>query len=361
MAPAWTDRPAATLCSGRARWGTWATWTTWVLPVLLALLLVPGPAAAQQPSPHAIEIPRWFSNSLLDFKDEVPEATRAGKQLMLYFGQDGCPYCKALMVHTFKPGPVQDKLRRHFSAVALNIWGDAETTWVDGRAFSEKTLARELKVQFTPTLLFLGDDGAVRLRLNGYLPPERFEPVLDYLITGRDRSESLADYLAARSQDPVLPARPAAAYLMRDPSQLTRKPGGKPLAVLFESPTCKACAEMHAEAFARPGLRRLLQGFDVARLQPGQPAQLRTPDGRALSAREWSRELGIQLHPTVVFFDDHGREAFRFDGYLRPFHIESAFDYVASGAYRQEPRFQRYVQARSERLQAAGQPADLWR
>lgn len=318
-----------------------------------------------QPSPHAIEIPRWFSNSLLDFKDEVPEAARAGKRLMIYFGQDGCPYCKALMKGTFGPGPAQDKLRRHFTAVAVNIWGDAEATWVDGRAFTEKTLARELQVQFTPTLLFLGEDGRVLVRLNGYLPPDRFEPVLDYLIARRDREESLADYLAglqaARSTGTPLPPRPAPAYVLRDPASLARRPGGKPLAVLFESPSCKACAEMHEEAFARPGLRRLLARFDVARLLPGRPAQLVAPDGRPVTARAWSRDLGITLHPTTVFFDDRGREVFRFDGYLRPFHIESAFEYVAGGAYRSEPQFQRFVQQRAERLRAAGQPDDLWR
>jgi thioredoxin-related protein len=63
----------------------------------------------------------------------------------------------------------------------------------------------------------------------------------------------------------------------------------------------------------------------------------------------------------VVFFDTRGREVFRFDGEMRPFHVESAFDYVASGAYRDEPQFQRFVQARAERLRAAGQNVDLWR
>jgi thioredoxin-related protein len=63
----------------------------------------------------------------------------------------------------------------------------------------------------------------------------------------------------------------------------------------------------------------------------------------------------------VVFFDTQGREVFRFDGYLRPFHVESAFDYVASGAYRGEPQFQRFVQKRAEALSAAGKPVDLWK
>lgn len=338
-----------------------------LLAVALSALL-PAAALAQaatpaQPSPHAIPLPKWFSNSLLDFKDEIPEAAREGKRVMIYFGQDGCPYCLALMRTSFGPGPLADKIRQHFTVIPINLWGDADVTWTDGRRFTEKTFARELKVQFTPTLLFFGLDGRIALRLNGYQPPDKLEPVIDYLVQRRDRDESLADYLAARAASAGAPAVPprSAAYLMRDPARLARSPGGKPLAVLFEAPGCTACAELHDEAFARPGLRALLPRFDVARLLPGAPMQLTTPGGRRLDQRTWKRDLGIALHPTVVFFDVAGVEVFRFDGYLRPFHVESAFEYVASGAYRSEPQFQRYVQARADRLRAAGQPPDLWR
>lgn len=333
-----------------------------LLMVLMVLACAATAATPQQPPSRAIPIPGWFTNSLLDFDEEIPEAARDGRRVMIYFGQDGCPYCKALMTTTFAPGPVADKMRRHFSAIAVNIWGDAEVTWIDGRRFTEKTLARELKVQFTPTLLFFDTDGRLALRLNGYQPPEKLDPVLDYLIQRRDRDESLADYLSARAPASAsTPPRADAPYLMRDPSQLARKPGGRPLAVLFEAPGCKACDELHDEAFRRPAMQALLREFDVARLLPGRPAQLLTPDGRHTTSREWSRDLAIALHPTVVFFDDRGIEVFRFDGYLRPFHIESAFAYVQSGAYRQQPQFQRYVQERAERLGAAGKPVDLWR
>ena len=61
-------------------------------------------------------------------------------------------------------------------AIALNLFGDREVTWVDGRRMSEKSFARLLKVQFTPSLLFIDGDGRVVTRLNGYHPPHRFEP-----------------------------------------------------------------------------------------------------------------------------------------------------------------------------------------
>ncbi|MBI5721158.1 MAG: thioredoxin fold domain-containing protein [Burkholderiales bacterium] len=329
------------------------------------LMAAPAAAHAQVASPHAIDIPRWFSDSFLDFKDEVAEAARAGRRVMVYFGQDGCPYCKALMVANFGRGPVAEKItaktRAHFVAIALNIWGDREVLWLDGTRASEKELARRLGVQFTPTLLFLDGDGRIVLRLNGYQPPERFGPIVDWVSERRDRRESLAEYLAARDASaPITPA-PTGAYLMRDPSALARRPGGKPLAVLFESARCAACAEMHREAFQRATMQPLLARVDVARLLPGRPARLVTPAGQPAEARAFARDLQITLHPTVVFFDERGREVFRFDGALRPFHIESAFDYVASGAYGREPQFQRFVQQRAEALRRAGQPVDLWR
>ena len=329
----------------------------------LAPLLMATPAAAQpQPSPHAIDIPRWFSNSLLDFKDEIPEAAREGKRVMVYFGQDGCPYCKALMKASFGPGPITDKTRRHFVAIAINLWGDAPVTWVDGTQTTEKALARQLAVQFTPTLLFFETDGRLVLRINGYLPPERLTHVLDYVIQRRDAEQSLAEYLDAQLREPPLPAQAEARpYLLRNPSQLARAGAAKPLAVLFESASCRACAQLHDEAFARPPVRAQMQRFDVVRLLPGEPATLTTPDGRRTNSRAWARELKLQMYPTAVFFDAQGREVFRFEGELGPFHVESAFDYVASGAHAREPQFQRFVQARAERLREQGVAVDLWR
>src|SRR6266581_1879912 len=100
---------------------------------------------------------------------------------MVYFGQDGSPYCKELMQTNFSQKAIADKTRAHFVAIALNIWGDREVTWTDGRKFSEKQLEAFLKVQFTPTLLFFDEKGEVAVRLNGYYQPHRFEAVLDYV------------------------------------------------------------------------------------------------------------------------------------------------------------------------------------
>jgi thioredoxin-related protein len=75
----------------------------------------------------------------------------------------------------------------------------------------------------------------------------------------------------------------------------------------------------------------------------------------------WARELGVAYTPTIVFFETTGAEVFRMDAYLRPFHLASSLDYVASGGYRVEPSFQRFIQARAERSRARGERVDLWK
>lgn len=143
------------------------------MKLLFAMLLaVALPAQAQ-------DVPDWFAESFLDLREDVAEAAKDGKRLMVYFWQDGCPYCKQLVSVTFRDPTIVAKIRKDFVPIAINIWGDREVTWTDGKTMSEKQFAAMLKVQATPTLIFFDEKGGIALRLNGYLPPAQFEPRLD--------------------------------------------------------------------------------------------------------------------------------------------------------------------------------------
>ena len=63
--------------------------------LLAAVLFLAAPVIAQEP-------PAWFSESLLELREDVADAAAQGKRVMLYFGQDGCPYCKRLMEVNFR-------------------------------------------------------------------------------------------------------------------------------------------------------------------------------------------------------------------------------------------------------------------
>jgi thioredoxin-related protein len=349
------------MCSdaGAARPGERARATMKLWRVAWLLAFVASGALAQEPSPYAIDIPRWFATTFLDFREDVDDAAREGKRLFAYFGQDGCPYCTKLMTVNFSQQAIVDKTRRHFVATALNIWGDREVRWLDGRPMREKELARVLGVQFTPTILIFDESGNVVVRLDGYYPPHQFEAVLDYAAGRHERDATLADWLRTHAREPASPRLHDEAFFVRAPYDL-RRAGGKPLAVVFETVDCAACDELHREAFRRDAVMAEVRRFDVARFALGAPTPLTKPDGRASTAREWARELGVAWTPTVVFFDPAGAEVFRISAYLRPFHFRTAFAYVADGAYRSEPSFQRYLQARAEASRARGERVELW-
>jgi thioredoxin-related protein len=337
--------------------------------VVALFIAVPPPAGAASaaieglnPNPHAIDIPAWFRETFLDLREDVREAAAEGKRLMVYFGQDGCPYCTELMRVNFSQKDIVDKTRRHFNAIAINIWGDREVVWTDGKHLSEKTFAAFLKVQFTPTLLFFDEQGAVVLRLNGYYPPHKFQTALDYVSGKQENKIPFAVYLERHVGEPGSGKLHEQPFFLKPPLDLdrTRKRGTRPLAVLFEQRQCAACDELHLQGFRDAAARKLIGGFDVARLELFGTERLVTPRGKSLTAEEWGRELKVAYTPTLVFFDALGKEVFRIEAYLKPFHVASSLEYVASGAYRTEPSFQRYIRGRAEKIRAAGGRVDLW-
>jgi thioredoxin-related protein len=333
-----------------------------LLAWLTALLtLLPAAARSAEPGAHAIDIPPWFAETFLDFREDVRDAAAAGKRVMLYFGQDGCPYCKELLQTNFSQPEIVEQTRRTVLPIALNIWGDRETVWIDGARRSEKDLARHLGVQFTPTLLFLDEAGRVVARINGYYPPHRFAAALRYVAEKGERREPFDRFMRGVVHEGASPKLHDQPFFLKPPYDLRRKPGAKPLAVLFETRRCAPCDELHRDGFSRKDLRERLAGFDLVRLSLSDRAQLVAPDGSRLSGEQWARALRIAYTPSIVFFGAAGREVFRIEAYLRPFHLHSALEYVASGGYASEPSFQRYIQARAQRLREQGKPVEIWK
>lgn len=332
--------------------------------VLVISLLMPtlvSPAEIFNPSPHAIDIPGWFKTSFLDLREDIAEAAKERRRLTVYFGQDGCPYCRELMRVNFSQKDIADKTRKHFDAVALNIWGNREVVGVDGKIYNEKSFAALMSVQFTPTLLFFDEQGKVVLRLNGYYPPHKFAVALDYVAGRHESRTAFPAYLAQNVREQASGRLHEESFFMRPPYDLARsRKKGKPLAVFFEQKDCAACDELHGTALRRKSLQSLLRKFDVARLELFGGERVITPDARQLTEERWTRELNVAYTPSIVFFDRLGKEVFRVEGYLRPFHLESSFAYVASGAYRIEPSFQRYLQGRAERVRRATGKVELW-
>lgn len=335
-----------------------------LLPVLLALAMVPATAVEEGlgeglVNPGYVEKPDWFKDSFLDLQEDVAEAAAEGRRLMLYFHQDGCPYC-ATLIEDLHSRSLAEKAQSHFDVVEINMWGDREVVDLEGVATTEKQFSESMKVLFTPTILFLNESGEGVIRMNGYYPPHQFTAVLDYV--GRHLEEKITFQEHYAKLNPVQPS----AALHHEPGW-GRAPidlralseSDRPKLLLFEQKRCGSCDELHQDILRRPEIRSDLERFDVVLLDIWGDQVVTLPDGEQLRERDWAKRLKIQFSPTLLFLDQEGYEVFRTEAYLKAFHTHSAMQYVLTGSYREQPNFQRFVQSRADALHEQGIEVDL--
>ena len=163
------------------------------LTVAALTLAAPSPAGAAEdlPTPKAgvpYTLPEWFKPSFLDFRQDVAEARKQGKQVMVFFHLDNCPYCARMLKDNFTSGESHDFIRKHFEVIAVNVRGSLDTRWVNGETYTERGLTAHLGVRGTPTLVFLDPEGKNVLQLAGYRDPRALRAALDYVQSQRYRS-----------------------------------------------------------------------------------------------------------------------------------------------------------------------------
>ncbi len=347
----------------------------YILHITLALLAgsvhaatpagTPAQLEAGLVNPGAIDKPAWFKESFLDLRDDIKDATAANKRTVLYFYQDGCPYCTKLIQENFSKEDITAKTQKNFDVIAINMWGDRTVTDMEGKETTEKAFAAELKVQYTPTMLFLDEAGKVVLRVNGYYAPDKFELALDFVAGKHDKEGSFKDYYSKLKADGKVAATTDKTYTLPaalpTPLRLqdARKDSKRPLMVVFAQSECDACDELYNDIFKRKELAYSLSNLDLAQANPDDTAKIQTPDGKEMTVADWAKTLEIKYSPSLLFFDADGKEVFRTEAYFKAFHLHGAMDYVTSGAYGWMPEFQRYLQHRREALAAHGFPADL--
>ena len=310
-------------------------------------------------NPGYAEKPAWFKVSFLDIYEDIADAASHNKRLMLYFYQDGCPYCKKLLEDNFAQRSIAEKTQEYFDVVAINIWGNNEVI-VGDDDLTEAKFSEALKVQYTPTLLFFDEDNKVVYRANGYYPPEKFVTVLDYVGQHMEKKTTYQDYLASVNPQPASGKLHTEVINIKTPGNLKQALSTeKPLLVMFEQKQCAACDELHNDMLKRPEGKKQLARFNVALFDMWSDEKIISPDGRQVKIRDWVKQLDVKYAPSLIFFNEKGEEVFRTDAYLKAFHTHSVMDYVASGAYKKQPNFQRYIDARADELRAQGIEVDL--
>lgn len=168
------------------------------LPALLTLLTM---ALLASTTARAADADRFFDQSLGDFRGELKSAQQAGKRgLLLMFEQEGCPYCRKMREQVLSQPEVQAYFRQNFLIFSVDMLGDVEIQDTNGRSKPEKTYARELHINGTPTFVFIGADGSVLTRYVGATRDvAEFMQLGRYVVDGFYKTQSFAEYRKSRT------------------------------------------------------------------------------------------------------------------------------------------------------------------
>ncbi len=152
----------------------------------------------------------WFLNSFLDLKEDLAEASAAGKRFAIIWEQRGCPYCRETHLVNFAKPEINRFIRENFVMLQLNLWGSREVTDFDGETMEERALARKWGVMYTPTIMFMeesvdkvagrsGKDAEV-VRMPGYFKPFHFISMFEYVKDRAYTSTHFQKYIQDKAE-----------------------------------------------------------------------------------------------------------------------------------------------------------------
>jgi thioredoxin-related protein len=229
------------------------------------------------------------------------------------------------------------------------VKGDREIQFSKDQSYTEKEFSKQLKVQYTPTILFLDAKNNAVARLNGYRSSGQFSNILHYVNDKAYKDMSLADYLEKNSKKGI--------YTLKD-NDLFKKITDlstvkTPLAVIFEDSSCDECEHLHSKLLTRDDVEAELKPFTIIRLDANSNDSITSPNGEKTTPKELAKSLNMVYRPGIVLFDD-AKEITRLDGMLFSFHFKELFRYVGGGYYKKYATYNEYLSERQAELLKQG-------
>jgi thioredoxin-related protein len=140
---------------------------------------------------YAGEEEQWLS-----FDAGLQQANKTEKIVLVDFYTDWCRWCKEMDKKTFQNPQVSHKLENDFITVRLNAEDKESVAHYKGEKYSNVELTRLFGVRGFPTLAFLRPSGDLITLIPGFVPPDTFIPILDYIENEcYDKGVSFEEYL----------------------------------------------------------------------------------------------------------------------------------------------------------------------
>lgn len=217
-----------------------------------------------------------------------------------------------------------------------------------------KHFAKKEGVGFAQTLLFYDENGKRVLRQIGYLAPQRFLHLMDYVADDHYQSQSLRDFLATKLPKEqvinIYSSLKADVLFDEPPYALDRSrfAASDPLLVLFEKPGCTECGSFHQDVMALKDVRGTLKQFQVVRLNAmDNKTPILAPDGKKITPYQWYQQAEFTQLPALLFVNEAGKQVLKTDAFVRHHRVINSLNYVLEKAYNKDWTYQQFVRSKA--------------
>ena len=124
---------------------------------------------------------------------------------------------------------------------------------------------------------------------------------------------------------------------LSDDLKKARANGKKGLMLVFGTEGCSYCARFIRLSLGDPKIAALVQkNFDSIGMEIFNDADITSPSGKALSAKQFAKDEGVQFSPSVIFYGAEGKQILRLVGYQSPERFKKVLAYVGSDIHKTE-------------------------
>jgi thioredoxin-related protein len=133
----------------------------------------------------------------LSFEQGLALSKKEKKMVVVDFYTDWCGWCKKMDKDTYGNASVMKFAKEKLVLVKVNAESNEKTRFRD-KEYSYRELAMAFGVTGYPATAFIDATGEVLTLVPGYIPADKFLPVLEFLSGGHHKTMKFEEYMAKR-------------------------------------------------------------------------------------------------------------------------------------------------------------------
>ncbi|RMD99386.1 MAG: DUF255 domain-containing protein [Calditrichaeota bacterium] len=133
----------------------------------------------------------------LNFPQAIAKAKKENKMIVVDFYTDWCTWCKVMDEKTYGANEIIDFARKKLIMAKVNAESKDKVKFKENE-YTYEQLAQAFGVTGYPSTIFLGPNGEFLTSVSGYIPPDHFLPILEFLEGKHYQKMKFEEYLKKR-------------------------------------------------------------------------------------------------------------------------------------------------------------------